>query len=111
EAQVGRGDDEVAVAGAAAAAAESGIRAVEERLPMYRKLATGRTLIAVFVAALIVCGIAWNQTRREQLVLQAWSQKNGLHIKAVHGSWRWERGPFHIDWTGHSPLQRPWKGN
>ena len=47
----------------------------------------------------------------EQLVLQAWCQENGLHIKAVHWSWRWEGGPFHRNWTGHSPLQRDWRGN
>ena len=74
-------------------------------------LAMKRKLIAVLVAALVVCCLAWNQTRREQLVLQAWCQENGLHIKAVHWSWRWEGGPFHQDWTGHSPLQRDWKGN
>lgn len=68
-------------------------------------------LIGVLIAALVVCGLAWNQTRREQLVLRAWCQENGLHIKAVHWSWRWEGGPFHQDWTGHSPLQRDWKGN
>ena len=68
-------------------------------------------LIAVLVAAVVVGCLAWNQTRREQLVLQTWCQENGLHIKAVHWSWRWEGGPFHQDWTGHSPLQRDWKGN
>jgi hypothetical protein len=74
-------------------------------------LAMKRKLIAVLVAALVVCCLAWNQTRREQLVLQAWCQENGLHIKAVHWSWRWEGGRFHQDWTGHSPLPRDWKGN
>jgi hypothetical protein len=48
---------------------------------------------------------------RDQLVLQAWCQENGLHIKAVHWTWRWEGGPFHQDWTGHSPLARDWRGN
>ena len=70
-----------------------------------------RKLIAVLVAALVVCCLAWNQTRREKLVLQAWCQENGLHIKAVHWTWRWEGGPFHGDWTGHSPLPRDWRGN
>jgi hypothetical protein len=70
-----------------------------------------RKLIAVLVAALVVCGLAWNQTRREQLIVQAWGQENGLHIKAIHWSWRWEGGPFRLDWTGHSPLQRDWRGN
>ena len=68
-------------------------------------------LIAVLVAAVVVGCLAWNQTLREQLVLQTWCQENGLHIKAVHWSWRWEGGPFHQDWTGRSPLHRDWKGN
>ena len=70
-----------------------------------------RKLIAVPVAALVVSCLAWNQTRREQLVLQTWCQENGLHIITVHWSWRWEGGPFRLDWTGHSPLQRDWRGN
>ena len=70
-----------------------------------------RKLIAVLVAALVVCCLAWNQTRREQLVLQAWCQENGLHIKAVHLTWRWDGGPFHRDWTGHSLLPRQGTGN
>ena len=68
-------------------------------------------LIAVLVAALVVCCLAWNQTRRDELVLQEWCQENGLHIKAAHWTWRWEGGPFHWDWTGHSPLPRDWRGN
>ena len=61
---------------------------------------------SVLVAGLLACGLFWNQTRREKLVLQAWCQENGLHIKAVHWTWRWEGGPFQMDWTGHSPLPR-----
>jgi len=61
---------------------------------------------SVLVAGLLACGLFWNQTRREKLVLQAWCLENGLHIKAVHGTWRWEGGPFQMDWTGHSPLPR-----
>jgi len=78
---------------------------------MYGALGIKRTLGGVLLAALVVCFLAWNQTRREQLVLQAWSQENGLQITAVHWSWRWEGGPFHQDWTGHSPLDRGSRGN
>jgi hypothetical protein len=68
-------------------------------------------MVGLLFGALVACGLYWYTTHRDELALEAWSQENGLHIKAVHWTWRWEGGPFHLDWTGHSPLPRGWKGN
>ena len=68
-------------------------------------------VLSVLFAAPLMCCLVWNNTRREKLVLQTWCQENGLHTKAVHWTWRWEGGPFHRHWTGHSPLPRDWRGN
>jgi len=66
---------------------------------------------SLLVAGLLCWGLVWNQSRREKLVLQNWCQENGLHIKAVHLTWRWDGGPFHRDWTGHSLLPRQGTGD
>ena len=70
-----------------------------------------RKMVGLLFGALAACGLYWYTMHRDELALEAWSQENDLHIKAVHWTWRWEGGPFHLDWTGHSPLARDWRGN
>src|SRR6266481_3036126 len=65
-----------------------------------------RKMVGLLFGALVACGLYWYTMHRDELALEAWSQENGLHIKAVHWTWRWEGGPFVLDWTGHSPLPR-----
>jgi hypothetical protein len=54
-----------------------------------------RKLISMlFAAALLLGCIAWNDTRREKLVLQDWCRENHLHVRDVHWTWEWSGGRF-----------------
>jgi len=63
-------------------------------------------LIAVLFAALVAFSLVWSTTHRDKLVLQAWCQENGLHIKAVHLNLVWNGGLLH-----GGPFHRNTRGN
>jgi|SRR6266404_4366738 len=62
-----------------------------------------RQMVGLLFGALVACVPFWYTTHRDELALEAWSQENGLHLKAVHLTWAGSGGPF-----ARSPF---WRGS
>src|SRR5438128_1483792 len=62
-----------------------------------------RQMVGLLFGALVACVLFWYTTQRDELALEAWSQENGLHLKAVHLTWAGSGGPF-----ARSPF---WRGS
>ena len=70
-----------------------------------------RKMVGLLFGALVACGLYWYTTHRDELALEAWSQENGLHLKAVHLTWVWSGGPFARAPFWRGPIHPTWRGN